>query len=102
MTWSSFIDKLTGEDDECKEAAIYGLDGSLWANSPDFEMSGEEVMKLNDGEAKLSRDGVYLAGVKYLVLQDQLSDNDNPYMLVNRKAEGKTYNCCNYKTKRGK
>uniref|UniRef100_A0AAV2KLM1 Uncharacterized protein n=1 Tax=Knipowitschia caucasica TaxID=637954 RepID=A0AAV2KLM1_KNICA len=62
----------------------------------------EEVMKLNDGEAKSSGDIVYLAGVKYIVLQDQLSDDDDPHMAVKTLLGvdgGKCYNGCIFKTK---
>ncbi|BDA49981.1 Profilin [Coccomyxa sp. Obi] len=53
-----------------KSAAIVGLDGGVWAQSPEFPALGDdEVEKLVKGfsdPSELTSGGVYLGGVKYL------------------------------------
>ncbi|CAG8729516.1 10295_t:CDS:2, partial [Funneliformis mosseae] len=53
------------------QAAIYGHNGSLWATSPGFSLSPEEITTLveafNNAE-KIQANGLYVNGIKYFAL----------------------------------
>lgn len=71
MSWDSYVTNLTGSGHVTK-AAICGLDGSVWAQSPGFNVKPEEVKKLIDGLKKkevFSDHGLHVGGVKYIYLQ---------------------------------
>lgn len=69
--WQAYITSLMESSSAITKAAIIGSgDGSLWANSPTFKASPEELQKLakhfnnlND----LPAHGLHLEGVKYIV-----------------------------------
>ena len=71
MSWDQYITTLTGSGSVAK-AAICGLDGSVWAQSPGFNIKPDEVKKLIDGCKKadgLRQNGVNVGGTKYIYLQ---------------------------------
>lgn len=71
MSWDQYITNLTGSGAVSK-AAICGLDGNVWAQSPGFNVKPDEVKKLVDGCKKsdnLRTNGVNVGGTKYIFLQ---------------------------------
>ncbi|KAI8143647.1 profilin [Fennellomyces sp. T-0311] len=72
MSWQTYVDSNLVGTGQVSKAAIYGLNGSKWASSPAFELSGSEVQELVDGfqdTDKVRGSGVHIAGVKYLTLR---------------------------------
>ncbi|CAG8810397.1 4219_t:CDS:2, partial [Racocetra fulgida] len=43
MSWQTYIDDTLLGSGKIAQAAIYGLDGTLWASSAGFNPSAEEV-----------------------------------------------------------
>lgn len=71
MSWDQYVTNLTGSGAVSK-AAICGLDGNVWAQSPGFNVKPDEVKKLVDGLKKadnLRANGVTVGGTKYIFLQ---------------------------------
>ncbi|KAG0203665.1 profilin, required for normal timing of actin polymerization in response to thermal stress [Mortierella sp. GBA30] len=72
MSWQSYVDNNLVGTGKVAKAAIFGLDGSLWATSPDFKVGGEEVKKLVAAFTDVSdiaANGLFLEGVKYVYLR---------------------------------
>lgn len=74
MSWDQYVTNLTGSGAVAK-AAICGLDGSVWAQSPGFNLKPDEIKKLVDGCKKADglRNGVNVGGTKYIYLQSDES-----------------------------
>ncbi|EDV28466.1 uncharacterized protein TRIADDRAFT_51402 [Trichoplax adhaerens] len=76
MSWDGFITKIVASG-KVAQAAIYGRDGCIWALSPGFQLSGDEVKVILDYKKNISSlktDGFTVNGVKYTLLtvaQDQ-------------------------------
>ncbi|CAK0786705.1 hypothetical protein CVIRNUC_009919 [Coccomyxa viridis] len=78
MSWQEYVDDHLMCDlpngGNLKSAAIVGLDGGVWAQSPNFPtLSNDEVDKTvagftDAGSATLAQGGLYLGGTKYLVI----------------------------------
>ncbi|CAO3573517.1 unnamed protein product [Mortierella alpina] len=73
MSWQSYVDTNLVSTGKVSKASIFGLDGSLWATSPDFKIGGEEVKKLIAAFTDISdiaANGLYLEGAKYVFLRN--------------------------------
>ena len=76
MSWQPYIDDhLLAElphGGTLEHAAITGHSGDVWASSPNFpELSLEEAAAIVagfDDQAKLAQQGLYIGGVKYIVI----------------------------------
>jgi profilin len=71
MSWQSYVDDQLLGTGKIAKAAIYGHDGVLWATSPDFSLSKEEVLTLVeafDKPDKIVTNGIYCGGTKYFAL----------------------------------
>ncbi|KAK6787436.1 hypothetical protein RDI58_015961 [Solanum bulbocastanum] len=78
MSWQTYVDHhlmcdLDGH--RLASAAILGFDGSVWAQSPAFpKFKSEEIiniMKDFDEPGFLAPTGLFLSGVKYMVIQGE-------------------------------
>ncbi|KAF9382422.1 hypothetical protein CPB97_007159 [Podila verticillata] len=71
MSWQSYVnDNMVGTG-KVSKASIVGLDASLWATTPDFQVGGEEAKKVVDAFANSSdafASGLYIEGKKFVVL----------------------------------
>ncbi|CAG8649248.1 13212_t:CDS:2 [Funneliformis caledonium] len=71
MSWQSYVDNQLIGTGKIVQAAIYGHNGSLWATSPGFSLSPEEITTLveafNNAE-KIQANGLYVNGIKYFAL----------------------------------
>ncbi|GBC03903.1 hypothetical protein RclHR1_00540013 [Rhizophagus clarus] len=71
MSWQGYVDNQLLGTGKIAQAAIYGHNGSLWATSPGFSLSNEEISTLVGafGNAeKIQANGIYANGVKYFAL----------------------------------
>ena len=76
MSWQTYVDDHLLCDlpngGQLSHAAIVGLDGGVWAQSASFPaVSASEVDKISKGfddQAKLAQNGLFIGGVKYLVV----------------------------------
>jgi profilin len=71
MIWQDYIDKQLLGSSCVKEAAICGLDGNVWARSPNFQVAKEEVVALLNGMKDSNQfytKGVHIAGTRYIYL----------------------------------
>eukprot|EP01115_Flamella_aegyptia_P015167 TRINITY_DN91225_c0_g1_i1.p1 TRINITY_DN91225_c0_g1~~TRINITY_DN91225_c0_g1_i1.p1 ORF type:complete len:127 (+),score=58.00 TRINITY_DN91225_c0_g1_i1:32-412(+) len=72
MAWQPYVDTNLVGTGQVTKAAIFGHDGSQWASSAGFQISGPEVQALIGGftnPAALRASGIHLAGEKYLTLR---------------------------------
>ncbi|KAH0916990.1 hypothetical protein HID58_024650, partial [Brassica napus] len=81
MSWQTYVDEHLmcdvgdGQGHHLTSAAIIGLDGSVWAQSANFpqfkpqEMT--DIMKDFDEPGHLAPTGLFLAGLKYMVIQGE-------------------------------
>jgi len=71
MSWQDYVDNQLLATGKISHAAIYGHNGSLWATSPGFSLSPEEVASLVEafGNAdKIQANGIFCNGHKYFAL----------------------------------
>ncbi|PVU96519.1 hypothetical protein BB561_001123 [Smittium simulii] len=71
MSWQAYIDGNLLASQAISQAAIHGLDGSLWATSTDFKMSPEEIKVLISSfsdPSNIRSSGLYANGQKYFAL----------------------------------
>jgi len=71
MSWQAYVDNNLLGTNKIAQAAIYGHNGSLWATSPGFALSAEEITTLVeafDNAEKIQANGIYANGVKYFTL----------------------------------
>ncbi|KAF9580915.1 profilin, required for normal timing of actin polymerization in response to thermal stress [Lunasporangiospora selenospora] len=69
MSWQSYLEKLI-KTGKVSKAAIFGFDGSVWAITPGYAPSTEEVKTLIENLSSLESQqakGVVLEGLKYTV-----------------------------------
>ncbi|KAI9128761.1 hypothetical protein K1719_000244 [Acacia pycnantha] len=80
MSWQSYVDEhlMSDIDDQghhLAAAAIIGLDGSVWAQSPSFPQFKpneiEDITKDFDEPGHLAPKGLHIAGTKYMVIQGE-------------------------------
>ncbi|KAK3128412.1 hypothetical protein QOZ80_6BG0461290 [Eleusine coracana subsp. coracana] len=78
MSWQSYVDDhlmcdIDGQ--QLTSAAIIGLDGSPWAQSPNFPQYKPEeiaaIVKDFDEPGTLAPTGLFLGGTKYMVIQGE-------------------------------
>ncbi|KAG0372867.1 profilin, required for normal timing of actin polymerization in response to thermal stress, partial [Mortierella sp. AD032] len=73
MSWQSYVDNNLVATGKVAKGAIFGLDGSLWATSSDFAISGAEAKKLVAAFSDVSdiaANGLFLEGVKFVFLRN--------------------------------
>jgi len=97
MSWSSYVDYLTGSG-VVPQAAIFGaLDGAIWAKSPDLDLRPEEINFLKDGFDQLTQGkdsvfaatGVKIGGEKFIALRSDKIEKNGPdaiYTTIVRKG----------------
>ncbi|KAG0234885.1 profilin, required for normal timing of actin polymerization in response to thermal stress [Actinomortierella wolfii] len=72
MSWQAYVDDNLVGTGKVSKAAIYGHDGTLWASSPGYAPSAEEIKAIISGieePSNLYANGVYLEGQKHVVLR---------------------------------
>jgi len=72
MSWQTYVDSNLVGSKALVKAAILGHDGSKWAASTGFNVSGDEGKKLFSAfkdPSAIRASGVYAAGTKYLALK---------------------------------
>ncbi|EER87860.1 hypothetical protein BDA96_10G048400 [Sorghum bicolor] len=78
MSWQTYVDdhlmcEIDGQ--HLSAAAIFGLDGSLWAQSTGFpQLKPEEVAAITkdfDEPGTLAPTGLFVGGTKYMVIQGE-------------------------------
>ncbi|CAG8718770.1 18218_t:CDS:2, partial [Acaulospora morrowiae] len=71
MSWQEYVDNQLVVHECISQAAIYGQNGSLWATSPGFSLSPEEVTSIVEafGNAeKIQANGIFCNSHKYFAL----------------------------------
>ncbi|KAM0683597.1 profilin [Mitosporidium daphniae] len=71
-SWQQYVDSCLLETNKLSQAAILGHDGAIWASSPNFELSSEEISSLIEAfrDASKARErGLYIAGVRNIILR---------------------------------
>ncbi|KAJ7300294.1 hypothetical protein O6H91_Y011000 [Diphasiastrum complanatum] len=79
MSWQSYVDDHLmmdlGRGQHLTAAAILGQDGSAWAQSATFPavtaVEIANIVKAFDDSGELAQHGLFLAGVKYMVIQGE-------------------------------
>ncbi|XP_063606947.1 profilin-like [Penaeus indicus] len=71
MSWDQYVSKQLVESGNVKMGAICGLDGSVWAASPDLKITQEEVKTIatNFGTDNFNTSGVVLSGERFVFLR---------------------------------
>ncbi|KAJ1966115.1 profilin, required for normal timing of actin polymerization in response to thermal stress [Dipsacomyces acuminosporus] len=72
MSWQPYVDNNLVGSGKITQAAIYGLDGGVWAQSPNFPLTTDEFQKINAGFSdnnSLLASGVFIGGTKYMAVQ---------------------------------
>ncbi|KAF9960441.1 profilin, required for normal timing of actin polymerization in response to thermal stress [Mortierella alpina] len=72
MSWQAYVDSNLLGTSKVEKAAIFGLDGSLWATSADFNVGAAEVKKLIaafENTSDIAANGLYLENKKYFYLR---------------------------------
>merc|ERR1712226_1736223 len=71
MSWQSYVDDQLLATQNVAEAAIYGHDGNIWAQSTGINTSPQElkvvISKFDDAGA-LAANGIKVGGIKYMYL----------------------------------
>lgn len=89
MSWSSYVDFLSGSG-VVPQAAIFGaLDGAIWAKSQDLDLRAEEIDFLKDGfeqmvqgqENVFAQTGCHIGGEKFLGLRSDKIEKNGPEAL---------------------
>lgn len=77
MSWQAYIDTSLVGSGHVDKGAIYGLNGGgLWAATPGFDVSPEELKILTDALESnnydnLHKDGLIIAGTRYVLLRGE-------------------------------
>ncbi|KAG0091629.1 hypothetical protein BGZ93_006243 [Podila epicladia] len=83
MSWQEYVDNSLVGSGKVSKATIIGHDGSLWATSADFQVSGAEAQKVatafgdsrdpkdpgHAGALEAAANGLYIGGKKYVVFR---------------------------------
>jgi len=67
-TWQDYVEHLTSFG-KVTQAAIVGLDGTIWAQSPELNISSDEISQSLAGfkdDSILLAAGIHINGVKYM------------------------------------
>ncbi|KAG0281889.1 profilin, required for normal timing of actin polymerization in response to thermal stress [Linnemannia exigua] len=73
MSWQAYVDNNLVATGKVTKGAIFGLDGSLWATTPGFAISGAEAKKLIaafEDVSDVAANGIFLEGVKFFFLRN--------------------------------
>ncbi|KAI8326400.1 Profilin/allergen [Martensiomyces pterosporus] len=71
-SWQPYVDNNLVGSGKISQAAIYGLDGGVWATSQGFPLTSEDFQKIKagfDDSSSLLAGGIYIAGKKYMAVQ---------------------------------
>ena len=71
MSWQDYVDNQLVGSGSVKSAAIIGTDGSLWAKSPNFNLSSAEIMTVAQNYSNMSyfqSNGITLGGTRFIFL----------------------------------
>jgi len=71
MSWQDYVDNHLIGTGKIAQAAIYGIDGSLWATSPGFSAQPAELDAVKQGfqdASSLQANGVFINNVKYFTI----------------------------------
>jgi profilin len=71
MSWDSYTDNLV-KTGHVSQAAVCGLDGSVWAATPGLTVQPNEIKNIVAGfsnSGALQSNGVFIGGNKYMFLQ---------------------------------
>ncbi|MDK2413074.1 profilin [Aphanizomenon sp. 202] len=70
MSWDQYVSKQLVESGNVKMGANCGLDGSVWAVSPELKITPEEVKTITThfGSDHFSINGLMLSGERYVYL----------------------------------
>ncbi|XP_042879524.1 profilin-like [Penaeus japonicus] len=73
MSWDQYVSKQLVETGNVKMGAICGLDGSVWAASPNLNVTQNEAKTIatSIGTDNFSTNGVVLNGEKYVFLSGE-------------------------------
>jgi profilin len=73
--WQRYIDDALLKTDQVSSAAIYGLDGTKWATSENFNVSSDQITKLvsciTDDPMPLKKLGIKVANQSYIFLRHE-------------------------------
>ncbi|KNC97293.1 profilin [Spizellomyces punctatus DAOM BR117] len=72
MSWQAYVDSNLIGTGKIQQAAIHGLDGSLWATSKGFSVAQNEVQTLIKSftdASTIRASGIHLNGSKYFTLR---------------------------------
>ncbi|KAF9339489.1 profilin, required for normal timing of actin polymerization in response to thermal stress [Linnemannia elongata] len=73
MSWQAYVDNNLVATGKVAKGAIFGHDGSLWATSSNFSITGDEAKKLVaafDDISDIAANGLHLEGTKYVFLRN--------------------------------
>ncbi|KAF9911185.1 profilin, required for normal timing of actin polymerization in response to thermal stress [Linnemannia zychae] len=72
MSWQAYVDNNLVGTGKVAKAAIFGLDGSLWATSPDFQISADQAKALVaafSSTDEIASKGLHLGETKFVFLR---------------------------------
>ncbi|KAM7366718.1 hypothetical protein PAMP_016129 [Pampus punctatissimus] len=101
MSWEAYITNLKGIDSTgaypVDQAAICGIsDFSVWASTPGFSLSVEEIKKLAGDRKDFCQNGTHVGGVKCRLIRDNM-EMEGVYCVhlkTSADGEGNSYNVC--------
>jgi len=70
--WQPFVDRALVGAKTVTKAAIFSHDGIMWAGSPDFLITVQEIKNITHGfsdPGALRKDGIFISREKYLVIR---------------------------------
>eukprot|EP01027_Heterolobosea_sp_BB2_P002506 GEZU01003763.1.p2 GENE.GEZU01003763.1~~GEZU01003763.1.p2 ORF type:complete len:122 (-),score=38.25 GEZU01003763.1:155-520(-) len=89
MSWQSYVDDQLVATGAVTQAAIAGLDGSIWAKSNGFGITQDEAKQIASGFGSFG--GVTVAGTRYVTI-----NSDDKFIYGKKGATG----CVCVKTKK--
>ncbi|KAI9282711.1 profilin [Sporodiniella umbellata] len=72
MSWQTYVDNNLLQTGQVSQAAIYGLNGGVWATSAGFQLQPEEIKEVIGGFSNpdpLLASGIHIANEKYFVIK---------------------------------
>ncbi|CAG8782061.1 2005_t:CDS:2, partial [Cetraspora pellucida] len=88
MSWQTFVDTNLLGTGNIHQAAIFGLDGTLWATSGGFNPNAEEVKNIIesfDNTEKVQGNGIRCNEKKYYFVSGQETDDRKNYISIHCK-----------------
>lgn len=72
MSWQEYVDESMVETGKISKGAIIGLDGSVWAISPELNITEEEINNFISSfsdPSSIREHGLYISTEKYLAIR---------------------------------